>query len=392
MALTNWSTLSDPQNKAWAMDVWKTARQNSFIMSIAGTGPNAAIQRITELKKGRKGTQAVITLVPDLSGDGTVGDYQLWDNEEALTAYEKTIQIDQLRHANRLGGRMIDQKTVVDFRSTSRDLLGFWLADRVDQIAIMTLAGWDFAMKTNGALRTGYTHNGTTYTATPTAGYALKNLAFQADVAAPTAKRSFQWDATNGLVAGSGVSTISTADLPTYDMLVLAKAYAKDRRLRSVRGGAGMELFHVFMHPRAVARLKLDSNFRNAVITAGVRGNANPFFSGAMVTVDGLVIHENTHVINTLGATAGTSTNVGDPGYKWGANADVDGSRTLILGAQALAFADLGAPLWEEESWDYGNQNGISIAKILGFLKPQFTSPIDGTTEDFGVITIDHAI
>jgi N4-gp56 family major capsid protein len=394
MALTNFTGLTLPQNKAWSLDVWKVARQQSFLMSLAGTGPGAMIQRVTELKKTRKGTQAVVTLVPDLVGDGAMGDTVLWDNEEAILGAEQTIQIDQIRHANRLAGRMADQKTVVDFRSTSKDVLGFWLADRLDQMAFLTASGLDWRMKTNGGVRTGFAGTGVgTFTRTAAAGLALFDHASAADITAPSAKRSFRWDKTAGnLVAGSGTTTVVATDFPTYGMLVNLKAYAKDRRIRSLKAGAGLEVYHVFMHPQAIARLKLDADFLANIRGAGVRGNDNPLFSGAIVTVDGLVIHEYVHVFNTLGATTGTGTNAGWAGYKWGSTAAVNGSRTLLMGAQALAFADLGAPSWEEQSWDYGNQNGISTGKILGFKKPVFPSAIDGTNEDFGLITVDHAI
>ena len=57
-----------------------------------------------------------------------------------------------------------------------------------------------------------------------------------------------------------------------------------------------------------------------------------------------------------------------------------------------LGMADLGPPEWEEKSFNYGAQQGISIDKMLGLRKPKFMSPVHGTVEDFGVIACDHAI
>ena len=60
----------------------------------------------------------------------------------------------------------------------------------------------------------------------------------------------------------------------------------------------------------------------------------------------------------------------------------------LFCGAQALGMADLGAPYWDEEGFDYSNQQGISVGKILGFKKPKFESIYEaGASEDFGVIS-----
>ena len=51
-------------------------------------------------------------------------------------------------------------------------------------------------------------------------------------------------------------------------------------------------------------------------------------------------------------------------------------------------MADLGDPEWNEEDFDYGNQPGISVGKILGFVKPQFTTQYTGgALQDHGVIS-----
>ena len=66
-------------------------------------------------------------------GDGVAGDRTLEGNEEAMKSYDQVIRLDMLRHANRHEGKMADQKSVVEFRENSRDVLAYWLADRVDQ-------------------------------------------------------------------------------------------------------------------------------------------------------------------------------------------------------------------------------------------------------------------
>lgn len=396
MAKTNFTALTTEEKKVWARDVWKTARQNSFVMQMAGSGPNAVFQRITELTRTEKGDKAVITLVSDLENDGVMGDAQLEDHEEAIKVYDKVITIDQMRNANRTTGKMNEQKSVVKFREESKDVLGFWLADRTDQLAFLTLAGVDYRIRTDGALRAGFSHNGSAYsrdTNVAPIGYALYDLAFAASVTAPTSKRHFRWDGTNKALVAASTTAVAAADTPSYAMLVEAKAYAAQRRLRSVKSGGGSQVYHVFMHPKAVAKLKLDPDFLANVRSAGARGNSNPLFSGALVTVDGLVIHEFIHVFNTLGATSGAAPNAGWPGYKWGATASQNGSRTLICGAQALGYCTLGEPEWDErDHFDYGNQQGIAISKIQGFLKPKFYSAYDASEEDFGVLAIDHAI
>jgi hypothetical protein len=62
MATTNFGTLTGDQLQAWSRDFWRVARNASFVNQFAGTGQNAAVQRITELTKSEKGTKANLTV------------------------------------------------------------------------------------------------------------------------------------------------------------------------------------------------------------------------------------------------------------------------------------------------------------------------------------------
>lgn len=364
--LTNFAALTTEQKTVWSMDLWKQARNYSFLKPFLGSGPNSMIQRITELKKSEKGARAVITLLADLEGDGVVGDRTLEGNEEQMKSYDQVIRFDQMRHANRHEGRMADQKSIVEFRNNSRDVLAYWLAERMDQLAFLTLSGVAYTQRTNGVART---------------GSALADLEFAADVTAPTSQRKLRWDGTNSRFDINGAtSSIDADDYPSWKMLVQAKAYAKDQYMRGVKGEGGEETFHVFLTPQAMARLKLDSDYMLNLRHAQARSGENALFSGSSVKVDGLHIHEYRNVYNTAGAASGS---------KWGATGTQDGCQVLFCGAQALAMADIGAPTWVEEGFDYENQQGISVAKMLGFLKPRFNSIYSGNTvQDFGVLSI----
>lgn len=366
MALTNFALLTDEQKTIWSKDLWRHARNYAFVNKFLGKDSNSLIQHITELKKSEKGARAVITLLADLEGDGVAGDRTLEGNEEALKSYDQVIRIDQLRHANRHEGRMADQKSVVEFRNNSRDVLAYWLADRIDQMAFLTMSGVSYAMRNNGA---------------PRIGSDLPFLEFAADVSAPTSQRKLRWDGTNKtLVSNGATSAITTADTPMWELFVQLKAYAKDQFLRGIKGNGGEEVFHCFLTPQAMAKLKLDPTYMANVRSARQRAESNPLFTGSSVEIDGIVFHEFRHVYNTSGAASGS---------KWGGAGTVDGCQILFCGAQALAMADIGNPEWVEKGFDYENQQGISVQKILGFLKPKFNSIYSGNTvQDFGVISV----
>ena len=362
--LTNFAALTSEQKTVWSMDLWKQARNQSFINKFLGKGPMSLVQHITELKKTEKGARAVITLLADLTGDGVAGDRTLEGNEESMQTFDQVIRIDQLRHANRHEGRMADQKSVVEFRGNSRDTLAYWLADRIDQLAFLTLSGVSYAKTNKGVNRVGSD---------------LQFLEFAADVTAPTTNRRLRWDGTNKtLVANAATSSIAATDTPTWNMLVQLKAYAKDRYIRGVSEN-GEETFHAFLTPSAMAKLKMDNDYMLNLRHAQDRSGTNPLFTGSSVKIDGIYLHEFRHVYNTANAASGS---------KWGGSSTVDGCQILFCGAQSLGMADIGAPEWVEKGFDYENQQGISVGKILGFKKPTFGLIYEnGSVEDFGVIS-----
>lgn len=375
MATTNFNRLVDEQLTWWKKETWKQARDMMFTNRFLGTGPNSMIQRITELTKSEKGARAVITLVADLEGDGKAGDRQLEGNEEEIKAYDQVIRIDQLRHANIHEGRMTDQKSVVRFRENSRDVLAHWLADRYDQQAFLALSGVSFEFKTNGALRT---------------GSELPLLEYAADVTAPSPNRHIRWDGTNKQLEAGDTSAVAPGDLPSWAMLVEAKAHAKDNFIQPISGEDGTELYHVFMTPTGFAKLKQDDDFIRAWRHAMPRSTSNPIFKGLTsgIMVDGFMLWEYRHVYNTKGAASPN---------KWGAAGDVDGQRILICGRQALGMADIGDPYWVEKGFDYENRQGVSVGKMAGMLKPKFKGKVQGgdqspTEEDFGVLVLDTAL
>jgi len=364
MALTNFGLLTTEQKTIWSMDLWKQARNLSFVGKFLGNGPNSMIQHITELKKSEKGARAVITLLADLQGDGVAGDRTLEGNEEGMQTFDQVIRIDQLRHANRHEGKMADQKSVVEFRGNSKDLLAYWLADRSDQMAFQTLGGISYAFKPNGAARVGSD---------------FPFLEFAADVAAPSNNRRFRWDNTaKSLVAAGASSAVVATDTPSWELFVALKAQAKNKYIRGVAGNGGKETYHAFLTPNAMAKLKLDPTYLQNLRHSTQASKNDTLFTGDEVTIDGITLHEFRHVPNTTGAA---------PGSKYGAGGLVEGSQVIFCGAQALGMADIGNAEWNEKGFDYDNQQGISIGKILGFLKPKFTSIYEpGAPEDFGVL------
>ena len=370
MAKTNFAALDDHAKMVWSRTVWKQAREKMFTSKFMGTNQNSMIHRITELTKSERGTEAVVPLVPDLVEDGVIGDNTLEGSEEAMKSVQDKIQIDQLRHAVANTGRVADQKTVVNFRVNAKDQLSYWLADRCDQMSFLTLAGMQYTVNNDGSARGGN----------------LKDLSFASDVSGPTSERYLQVDGDN--VVDGDNSSLSATDFLGYRHIVQLQAKAKTRYLRGIRGNGGSETYHLFLHPMAMSRLKLDEDFKLNARHAQGRGDSNTLWAGGeSYVVDGIHIHEFRHVPTTMGLTA---TN------KWGSSGNVEGCRALLCGAQALAMIDLDAGYWDEEDYDYKNRFGISYGKMFGLKKPTFkfakNTANSSVKQDYGVIAVDIAI
>lgn len=368
---SNFAALTDEQKTVWGRDLWRIARNASFLTPFSGSGSMSMIQIISNLTKSEKGTRAVISLLQDLTGDGRSGDDQLEGNEEAINTFDMVVQIDQMRNANRIAGRMADQKSIINFRESSRDVLAYWLADRLDQLAFLTLSGVVYSKTNSGGAR---------------AGTAFAGLDWASDVTAPT--RVYNWSGTalvaptnapltDGQLNGNGTASgthLAGAGQASYKMIVEARAAARDGFLRGIKGEQGNELYHMFLTPQAMKALKLDSDFITNVRHAGVRGGKNPLFAGSeSYQVDGMMVHEYRHVYNQAPSSGTTKV------------------RALVCGAQAMAMADIGAPMWVEDEYDYENQSGISVSKIVGMKKSVFRQNVTGGTTliDHGVMAID---
>lgn len=368
MALTNFAALTDEQLTVWQRKVWRAAREKMFIGKFMGTDENAMIHRITDLTRDEKGSRAVLTLVTDLEDDGVAGDRFLEGNEEAMVSDDQVIEVDQLRHAIRHKGRMADQRSVVKFRENGLNNLSYWLSNRWDQMAFLSLSGISYTLHNNGAPRT---------------KQELANLKFASDVTAPSANRHYWWDSANSEFKPGNTSNVTAADTISYEALIRARVLAENNYLRPIREKNGVEWYNVFVTPKGWSDLWMDEKFRAAYQNARERSPNNPLFQSTdVIYLNGLAIHKHRYVYNTAGAASGS---------KWGGGT-VDGQRVLFCGAQALGMADLGRPYWDEKTFDYNNQPGIAVGKIGGLLKPQFYSMYNESVEDFGVMALDFAL
>lgn len=371
MSATDFGKQQPQQRYAYGHKAYEEFTERFFFTKMLGEGNESIIEHVTELTKNSKGEAgAYFHLIGRLTGGGIVGDNNMDGRERTLSSHWQKIEFDQIRNAVINKGKLADQKSVISFRRTSRRSLSGWLADSWEDQAVLTASGISYAFNTDGSPRI-----------TPEGQDPWTDLAYAADIRPPSANRHFRWTP-QGLQPGD-TGAIEATDLPVYDMLPELKALGATKRITPLKIG-GKDFYMLLTHENTMSRLWRNADFRSSIVNADVRGEGNKIFSGAVVTMNNLIIQSYARVFSTLGAAAG---------QKWGETGTVNGSRSLLLGAQALALADLGTPEWNEEEKDYANRYGVGIAKMGGWLKPQFPSSYDnGSLEDFSIVAVDHAI
>jgi len=357
--------------------IWKQLRTRSLADQLASEGANSAIHRVTDLKNTTWGTKAVMTMIPDDTSFGVVGDSQLEDREAGITAHDIEITYDQFRKAFKNVGSMDDRTYWFKFAQQASDQLAYWAADIKDRMLMNTIAGVGYEYEVDGALRD--------------ASCEWNQNKFAADVTAPSTNRHFRWDVgtTNQLVSGASAATTNVADtdLPTWNMFLDMRAELPLMRVKPIRGqwGNGQDLYIALVHPRIMNVLKKDTTFQQNWREAMQRGEKNVLFSGAeSFLVDGILVISHRYAYTTLGASATTNS-------KWG-NGTVDGARISFLGAQAVGMVEMQGPKIVSQEFDYYNRQGIACSTQFGMRKIVWPDQwANNANEDFSIVNVDCA-
>lgn len=309
--------------QAWAKSTWTSALRKAFFTKFTGTSPGHVVHLREELSK-QDGDTINIPLLMPLNGAGVAGDDELEGNEEALIYRDFTVQINQIRNAVRIKGKMEEKRTQINMRKDARDGLSDWLATYIDKTIFKELS------------------------------------------ANPTDDR---------IVFGGSASSeanIGAADTFNTSLIGKAKRIAmanEDTMVKPIRID-GRETYILIVDQYQARDLMNDSNWIEAQQHANIRGENNPIFSGALGVYDGVVLHQSNRILRTDTGSGGTKV-----------------GHALFLGAQAAVFAVGDNPTWYEDFFDYGNKWGVSFGRIFGIKKTQFKYDGINPT-DFGCINV----
>lgn len=311
----------------WRKQLFADVRDNLYMSRFMGNSEQSMIQELTDLKAA-KGAKINFGLGMKLSGAGITGDSTLEGSEEAMADYEEEVCIDQIRWAVRLTGQMDEKQNAYDMRTSAKNRLADWMAERIEQEILDKLCG----------------KASSTFSNTPTA-YAATRVVM-----------------TGGQSAIGSITAAMKMDCKTIDKAVQT-AKLCDPVVRPLKIN-GKEHYVLILHPYDATNLRQDPVWAQAQRDANVRGEENPIFSGALGMYNGVIVHEHQYVYR---ANDGSSSYV---------------ARNIFCGQQAAVFAWGKNVAWVEKSFDYENSWGVSCGAIFGVIKPIFNAL------DYGVLTV----
>jgi N4-gp56 family major capsid protein len=356
--------------------IHRRLRKQSLAEQLSSEGADSCIEKVTELKNTDWGYHAYLTLVPDDTSGGVVGDNRLQDREQSITSYDQAITYDLHRKGFMNEGSQADRSTWLKFAQLASDQLTYWAADMRDKLMMNTLSGVGYEYELDGSVRDASKNE-----------WAINRYA--GDVTPPSARRHFQIADINGTISRLNDTvnhnTLLSAHVPKWGSFIDMKSALPMMRIKPIRGkwGHGSDLYVCIVHPYVMGALKKDEDFQRNWREALGRGEKNPLFYGAeSYLVDGILIISHRYAYTTIGAAS-----------KWGANKTVDGARTLFLGAQAMGMVEIGGPFWRQREDDYANRMGIMMGLRLGMKKLVWPDQYAGNAqEDFGVVALDHGV
>jgi N4-gp56 family major capsid protein len=358
MAVTNYAFGHPLAPVMWRRKLAVESLRKTFFSDLIGTGTDNVIQQIDDLTKGG-GDRVTFGLRAQLGGAGIQGDGTLENNEEKLSTYSDTLVINQLRHAVRSAGKMSEQRVLFNLRDEAKNGLSDWFAERYDISAFNQLCG--FTAQTD----TRYTGNNATIA--PDAAHIYRPNSKAADEALTTGDEF----------------TLGIIDVMVARAAQFTNASGTGNPIRPATFN-GQKRWICFLHDNQAYQLRTTAaagswiDYQKAIVQGGGIQDTSLFKGGYLIgEYNGVLLVKAPRITNGVNSTTGAAvTNV---------------RRAVLVGAQAAVFAmgrDAGTNgdrfTWVEESFDYGNQLGVSAGSIFGMKKTRFT-PADnsGPTSDF---------
>jgi N4-gp56 family major capsid protein len=326
-----------------------------------------SIIQVKESLTKKKGDRIEFALVNKLTNDATTGSNVLEGNEERMDSRSCWVTVDKRRNAVRVS-EIEEQYSAIGLRDAARAVLKDWSMKDTETLITKALGrAGDIDMNADDFGASGNQTALDTWLANNADRVYFGNNAYTSntDLSAGLAT----------LTAATAAENATAANISAMKFLAQTKANPKIRPVRA--GQNGKRYFTVYAHPLAFRDLKKDSTITQAQREVSLEMENNRLFQGGDLLWDGCIIKQIDDMfdLNTL-------TNLGD-----------SGSSTVVpmflCGAQAIGVAY--AKRWRsrEQTFDYGDKQGVAIDSIYGVEKMTFGTGDDDTDDpkDHGIVT-----
>jgi len=323
-----------------------------------GTDENSIIQVKEDLTK-KAGDSVTFALVNKLTNNAVTGSNVLEGNEERMDSRSFRLYVDKRRNAVRVA-EIDEQYSAINLRRAAKAVLKDWSMKDTEGLiekALGSINGVNLA-DASEAQKDAWLTDNTDRVYDPSGTNGTDHSAI--------------WDALD-----STNDLLTLADLDAMKLKALTVANPKIRPIRTAENGR--HYYVVYIHPLAFRDLKNESNspLRQAQREVSLEMENNRLFQGGDMLWNGMILKEahglyDTHTLTGEGAS-GTTTVV----------------PVFMCGAQAVGAAY--AKRWRsrEETFDYGDKQGLAIDAIYGIKKMQFGSGTGDHDDlkDHGVLT-----
>lgn len=363
------ATTEFPLNDALAVQRWSTslaleAAKKSYFSKFIGKDLNNCIVLKNELHKGA-GEKIIVGLRMKLAEYGIEGDNEIEGHatgEEALSFFNDSLFIDQLRKSTKSKGKMTEQRVPYNLRLEGRNALSTWWAEVMDENFFCYLSG------TRGSATAGFNEFKMPNPWTMGGDEGRANNPLQS----PDAGHIIH----AGNATGSAdIDAADTMDLEDIERLV-AIAETVDPMLQTLNV-SGESKFVLLMHIFQAFHLRTSATDNDwlDIHKATDRGAGSLMYKNAMGEYADVILHKHRNCLRF---------------DSYGVGANVQAARALFLGAQAglVAYGQNSSPQrysWNEDKDDRGNALAITAGTIVGIKKARYNS------KDFGVIALDSA-
>lgn len=304
MTATTGTHVDSSIQELWSKLTLRDHLRQGFWANLTGDeGSRSAIIQKNDLVS-QPGDTIHIQVTNPLTGSGQTGDNEtLEGSEENLTSSSKKVVPVFFRHGVRWR-RRANKKSLIDLRGEARMRLAEWGGEKMDDTRF-----------TNFTQATGL-FNGEVYTP-------------------------------NELFCGASSTTVATVgatDVLSVEELQKIKLTLYNNKALPLKTAGGEDVFAIVCHQNAIYDLKRDTEYKDWVREAAVRGPDNPFFRGSVAMVDGMLIFQHSNV----------------PVLDGDGEGGIDVAANIAFGAEAFIEGVDEAPSWEEDDFDYKAEFGIA--------------------------------